>query len=86
MQATTNPTLSYNSSKVELVEIDSVIEKYSNFIQNINAVEALNPQISYLVVPNNLIFDSTNFDRWYQREKSEQLGNFTLYYVKPNAR
>ena len=82
----TNPTLSYNSSKIESAEIDLVIEKYSNFIQNISVVEALNPQISYLIVPNNLIFDSANFDRWYQKEKSEQFGRFTLYYVKPIAR
>lgn len=81
-----NPTLSFNSSKVNQDEIDLLVEKYSKFIQNSSNAEVLNPTISYLIVPNGMIFDLSNFEKWYQKVNSEQIGDYTLYYVKPIAR
>lgn len=77
-----NPTLSFNSSKVNQDEVNALVEKYSNFIKNISATDALNPTISYLIAPNEMNFDLSNFENWYQKENSEQLGDFTLYKVK----
>lgn len=77
-----NPTLSFYSSQVTNDEINLIVEKYSQFIQNISAEEALNPTISYLILPQNWKIDLSNFERWYEKENGEQIGNFTLYKVK----
>lgn len=78
-----NPTLSYNSSKIDEAEINSLVAKYAEFLQNINASNILNPTISYVVVPYNLQINLANLDRWYERDSGEKLGNFTLYKVRP---
>lgn len=78
-----NPTLSYTSSKIDEAEINSLVTKYAEFLQNINASNILNPTLSFVVVPNNLQIDLTNLDRWYEKDSGEKLGNFTLYKVRP---
>jgi hypothetical protein len=81
-----NPTLSISYNKIDQIKIDSFTAKYSDFIENISASEALNPTVSYLVVPDHLNPDLTNFERWYEKVNSERVGKFTLYQVKPIAR
>jgi hypothetical protein len=78
-----NPTLSYSSSKVDEVEINSLAMKYADFLQNLTASDALNPYLSFVIVPNNLQPNFTNLDRWYERDEGEQIETFTLYRVKP---
>lgn len=78
-----NSTLSYTSSKIDGTEINSLVTKYAEFLQNINSTQALNPTLSFVVVPNNLEIDLMNLKRWYEIENSEQLGNFTLHKVRP---
>lgn len=78
-----NPTLSYNSSRIEETEINSLATKYADFLQNINSSNVFDPTLSFVVVPNNLPLDFTNLDRWYERDSGEKFGRFTLYKVRP---
>jgi hypothetical protein len=81
-----NPTLSITSNKIDRGKIAAMITKYQDFVDNLKSAEALNPTLSYIIVPHDFQPDFTNIDRWYEKEKSEQFGNFTLYKVKPIAR
>jgi hypothetical protein len=38
--------------------------------------------ISYLIVRVNGGPDLANFDRWYQRDEGEQVGDYKLYRVR----
>jgi hypothetical protein len=78
-----NPTLSYNSSKIEETEINSLVTRYAEFLQNVNSLNVFNPTLSFVVVPDDFPSDLMNLDRWYERDSGEKLGKFTLYRVRP---
>lgn len=78
-----NPKLSINSSKIEQSEIDFWVDKYSEYINNFSSSEAYKPPVSYLIVRNGLNYDFANFEKWYQKDDGEKLGEFILYQVKP---
>ena len=81
-----NPRLSLESSRVEEAEVTALTAEYGGFVRNITASDALDPKISYLVIPNDAAPAHTNFEIWYEKGTSEQVGSFALYKVGPLAR
>ena len=77
-----NPTLQIESQKSNYSETLKIIEYYGRFIKNFNSLDASNPVISYLVIPNDKENDLTKLDLWYERGEAEKCGSFTLYQVK----
>jgi hypothetical protein len=77
-----NPTLSINSQKSDKSKILRIVNEYDEFLKNFSHLEASNPVISYLVIPNDGQNDFTKVDLWYERSAEEKFGNFTLYQVK----
>ncbi len=77
-----NPTLKIEPQKSIYSETLKIIEDYDTFLKNFSHLEASNPLISYLVVPNDRYNDFTKVDLWYERIAEEKFGNFTLYQVK----
>lgn len=63
-------------------EVDEEAQRYGEYRKNFSRKDAVNPQISYVVVPQDWQGDLANLDRWYERDNGEVLGDYVLYRVK----
>lgn len=77
-----NARLSANARPLTQPEIDEEVRRFAEYSKNFKETDAVNPQISYLVVFNETENGLKNFDRWYERDQGEVLGKYTLYKVK----
>lgn len=76
-----NKAFSINPREPADMEIQKLVEEYSNFSKSFSDSEAYNPTISYVIAPN----DATDFSRvdlWYERDAGEKYGKYLLYRVK----
>ncbi|MGI9107766.1 MAG: hypothetical protein ACR2G4_16135 [Pyrinomonadaceae bacterium] len=74
--------LSRQASPITRAEQDAEIRSYADYIDSFDREHAARPVISYLVVAVNEERDVSNFDRWYDRDAGERVGNFMLHRVK----
>jgi len=74
--------LSRQASPITREEKDAEIRSYADYINSFDREDASRPLISYLVVAVNEERDLANFDRWYERDAGERVGNFVLHRVK----
>ena len=74
--------LSSEATPLTYGEIDEEARKYGEYRKNFSIKEASDPMISYVVVPQDWNGSLENLDRWYERDKGENLGEFILYRVK----
>lgn len=63
-------------------EIDEQVRVYSDYINSFDRGTASRYLLAYFIVPPGSVFDSSNLDRWYEREGGEQVGDFTIYRLK----
>jgi len=64
-------------------EIQQERRRYADFYNNFTREQATHPTLSFVVVPNGPDLPNfNNLDRWYERDKGEQVGAFTIYRVK----
>lgn len=63
-------------------EIETEARNYSDFCREYNLEKAARNKLSYVIVDSNYFANLTNLDRWYERDKGEQIGKFVLYRVK----
>ena len=73
------PQLGNGSEGITSQEIEAEISKYSEFNQNFDYAEAAESLLDYAVVLNGTEANLKNMDKWYQRDKGETVGAFTLY-------
>jgi hypothetical protein len=62
-------------------EIEEQVKLYEAFVASFNAETAKQHVLSYLVYPMEREPDLRNFDRWYQRDAGEEVGDFKIYRV-----
>lgn len=74
--------LSIDAKPLTYGEVAEEARKYREFRENFSLKEATDPELSYVVVPNEWTFDLTNLDQWYERDAGEVIGDYTLYKVK----
>jgi hypothetical protein len=74
--------LTANSTPLSHEEIDTEVERYSNYIATFNRERASNPLLSYVVTRADEEPNFTNLDRWYERDRGERHGKFILYRVR----
>lgn len=73
--------LSFDSKPLTYGEIAAEVRNYAQFRSSFNAVEAVNPTLSYVVVNEDASNDLSVVDRWYERSEPESFGKYTLYRV-----
>jgi hypothetical protein len=71
--------LSSNAKPLTYGEIAAEVARYKAYIQNFDSANATNPVLTYAVVNEEADTDLTNLDKWYQRDKGEMIGKYTLY-------
>ncbi|CAN5145462.1 hypothetical protein BH20ACI1_BH20ACI1_16690 [soil metagenome] len=74
--------LSVEAKPLTYGEITEEVRKYGEYRKNFSIKEAMNPTISYVVIPKDWNVDFTNLDNWYERGEGEDSGEYTLYKVK----
>ena len=79
------PKLSGESRPVTKYEVDHEINKYREFRDSFDSAKALNPVLSYIVVPTKAEPNFSNLDRWYQRDVGKTFGLFKVYGLTPNT-
>ena len=62
-------------------EIDAEARNYDNYIAGFDPHRSPDTIVMYLVVREDDTADLSNFDRWYDRDKGERFGPFSLYRV-----
>jgi hypothetical protein len=76
------PALSVHFQPIQPDEIEQEIRSYQAFANSFSREEARKRPLTYAVIPADGKFDSTNLDRWYERDSGERVGGYTLYRVK----
>lgn len=77
-----NPRLSVDWQPITPEEVRGALEYYANFVATFDRDRAARPELSYLLVNLQEPVDLTNFDRWYERDAGERIGNYTLFRVR----
>jgi hypothetical protein len=76
------PGLTADQRPVTLEEARTEVRLYSEHINSFTHERASRPALSYVIVPTEAAPDLSNLDRWYERDRGEQVGKFTIYRVK----
>lgn len=63
-------------------EVAGEAQNYGEYRKNFSLKEATNPQLTYIIVPDEWQLDYTNIDKWYERDAGEKIGKYMLYKVK----
>ncbi len=74
--------LSSEAKPLTFGEIDEEVGRYSDYIENFNRQQASNPLLSYVVVGRDDDGDRTNLEKWYELDRGEVVGDFTIYRVR----
>ena len=75
-----NDVLTSNPRIVSVQEIEGAVAEYRNFCSAFDRREAVNPILAYAVLAPGE--DSSNLDRWYERDAGEKIEEFTLYRLR----
>jgi hypothetical protein len=76
------PDLAVQAKPITSEEIAAQVAEYQTYYSSFTREQAVQHIISYVVVPVAAGPDLSNLDRWYQRDKGEQVGDYMLYRVQ----
>jgi hypothetical protein len=76
------PDLSVQAKPITTEEIALQVADYKAYYSSFTRDRALQHILSYVIVPSVGGPDLSNLDRWYQRDKGEQVGDYILYRVQ----
>jgi hypothetical protein len=76
------PDLSVQAKPITSEEIAFQVADYKAYYSSFTRDRAVQHILSYVIVPSAGGPDLSNLDRWYQRDKGEQVGDYILYRVQ----
>jgi hypothetical protein len=76
------PDLSTQAKPVTSEEIAFQVAEYKAYYSSFTRDRAVQHILSYVIVPSAGGPDLSNLDRWYQRDKGEQVGDHIIYRVQ----
>jgi len=71
--------LSVASKPLTYGEIAVEVRNYKAYRENFGKAQASDPSISFVVVPNDNMFDLSKVEQWYELDEGEVIGGHTLY-------
>jgi len=74
--------LNPNAKPITAEEKNAELESYKHFIETFDEQKAATPRLSYVIVPTDESTNLANLDHWYQRDRGEQVGRFTIFHVQ----
>lgn len=75
------PALGGESKRITRAEFETEIKRYAEFVKTFGATQAVNPTLSYVIVPTKAEPNFKNLDLWYQRDEGKIFGLFKVYRV-----
>jgi len=76
------PDLSVQAKPITSDEIALQVADYKAYYSSFTRDRAVQHVLSYVIVPSAGGPDLSNLDRWYQRDKGEQVADYILYRVQ----
>ena len=76
-----NPRLSVDWKPIAPEEVRGALDYYADYVANFNRERAAHPTLSYLLVSVDDPANFGNFDRWYERDQGERIGDYFLFRV-----
>jgi hypothetical protein len=76
------PDLAVQTKPITSEEIADQVSQYQAYHSSFTRERAVQHALSYLIVPIDGGPDLSNLDRWYQRDKGEQVDGYVLYRVE----
>jgi hypothetical protein len=76
------PDMSVQAKPITSEEIAFQVADYKAYYSSFTRDRAVQHILSYVIVPSAGGPDLSNLDRWYQRDKGEQVGDYILYRVQ----
>jgi hypothetical protein len=76
------PDMSVKAKPITSEEIASQVADYKAYYSSFTRDRAVQHILSYVIVPSAGGPDLSNLDRWYQRDKGEQVRDYILYRVQ----
>ena len=69
-------------SDITPVSVAEEVKRYAAYTANFSKIQASNPLISYLVVPNDREWDLSTVEQWYTLDAGEVAGGHTIYRAR----
>jgi hypothetical protein len=77
-----NRTLTQKFVPVTQDEIQARIRDYSQYKQQFSQEDAKKWPLSHVVLTARFNYDLSNLDRWYERDRGQQIGDSVIYRVR----
>jgi len=77
-----NSVLSSTFQPVSLEEIQAQARSYSRYIEQFSAERARKWPLAFVITVDDDLYDLSNLDRWYIRDKGEVVGGSVIYTVR----
>ena len=74
--------LSVAAKPLTFGEIADEVRRYAGYRKTFGKAQASNPLVSFLVVPNDNLFDLSMVQAWYELSEGEVIGGHTLYRAR----
>ena len=74
--------LSSDSKPLTYGEVGDEVAKYARYRADFGRLQASNPLLSYVVVNNEANSELSVLDKWYERQKPETVGKYTIFPVR----
>ena len=76
------PTVSFHFKPIQPEEIEDEVRGYQAYLDSFSREQLLKRPVTYAVTLADSNFDSSNIDRWYERDAGERIGDYNLYRLK----
>jgi hypothetical protein len=77
------PSLGKSVSPILSEEIDEEVRLFAEYRSNFSREKAVDPEISYVIVPEGQEPNLSVLDQWYERDTGTVAGPFRVYSVAP---
>lgn len=71
--------LEKNSAPITRAEVKAELRSYAKFRESFDRSKAVDPTLSYIIVPTKAEPNFEKLDQWYQREAGKEFGLFKIY-------
>lgn len=71
--------LEKGAAPITLAEVEAELKNYAKFRAEFTRAKAVDPELSYIIVPTKAEPKFEKLDRWYQRDEGKEFGLFKVY-------
>jgi hypothetical protein len=77
-----DPAWTVNWKQITPADVHAALGGYAEYAAAFSRERAASPTLSYVITATEAPVDFSNLDRWYERDRGERVGQFTIYRVK----